>query len=154
MRKRKRLWRTSWRKRRIPGKRRSLRSTSGGKGKGRNGRNSWEPSQQQEEKQTQPKPAENKSNQVSTVSTLAQPPPNKPGWNCRFCGGQSFHPINVCSSFLAADVAYCINMLKAGGYCFNCFTRGHKSVDCDNQHVRCDKCHLPHQTLLHRNKEA
>ena len=92
---------------------------------------------------------------VPTGGTQAtQPLPKTSTWKCFNCGSASFHNVPECSAFLAADISRRMDMLGRGGYCFKCFCKGHKSIDCENDLIRCDKCALPHNTLMHREYSA
>ena len=121
-----------------------------GNNRGRPGRNNWN-EQPSPQPQTFQQNNAKKNYSQNQTSTLAIPPPTGNEWTCRYCSGKSFHVINHCAAFLAADITFRMNMLKSGGHCYKCFTRGHLAVDCDFEDLKCDKCGKPHQTLLHRD---
>ena len=81
------------------------------------------------------------------------PPPNKSTWKCKHCGGESFHLLIKCNSFLAADVQTRHDLMAVGGHCYICFKHCHRADDCEQDMVSCDICHKRHHALLHRYKK-
>lgn len=64
---------------------------------------------------------------------------------CAFC--QENHPIKYCSRFLQLSVSQRINKIKEKRLCLNCFRNNHLSLNCRSP--KCNKCHKPHNILLH-----
>ena len=96
----------------------------------------------------QPPPAKESSGNQNTSLTL---PKNASTFSCQYCQGTSFHSLDVCTSFLRADIQRRYDMIKKGAYCYKCLSKGHKAQDCELDVVVCDKCKTnKHHTLLHK----
>ena len=138
------------------------------KGEKMNGKFGTNPSSFPKKKKEAPKPAVNVANAEKTGNGGQKnkgPQPkttNKEGqtgatavksskdWTCPHCGSKSYHILDVCNTFLTADIQRKHDMMKRGGHCYKCLARNHLAMDCEKEVVRCDKCMSNrHHTLLH-----
>ena len=78
---------------------------------------------------------------------------NGQGWACAACRGTIGHKINTCPTFLKASMFQRHQMMKFGNHCYRCFEKGHRSIDCDVESTKCDKCgKTDHHTVFHVDK--
>ena len=86
--------------------------------------------------------------QSGESKTTAEPP-----WECKSCGGTSFHAILDCPSFQKADVDGRFDIMKIHGCCWICLEPEHRAIDCNKIELRCTMCGGPHNDMLHRPKQ-
>ena len=85
-------------------------------------------------------PAQNQSGESQTIRTE---------WKCLGCEGTSYHKITDCNTFITANIDKKFDIMHMGGYCWICFTKGHRARDCDKPTLKCTKCGGNHNTILH-----
>ena len=120
-----------------------------GKGRGRGNRNGDE---------TQDPSTSQRDEAIQSTTTTTQQTPfftrrgNFDDWKCVGCEGTSYHKIDDCSVFIAANVEKKWEIMALGRFCWVCMCSGHRAIDCDKLTLRCTKCGGGHNTILHMDR--
>ena len=71
-------------------------------------------------------------------------------WSCIACKSHKYHQLDACTIFLDMPIKEKYEILRKGGFCYLCLSKGHIASQCEIG-SNCSECGWRHHVVLHQD---